>query len=164
MHLVRIATFVAAAALVLGAGAPARAIDSLTGTYEGKMSCKGQSGINATKTKADIKIDVLDAEVDLLQVTVLPVLPVGAVVELLVLGPLVKPDRAKIGGVDCTLERLAKSGIALQADAVIKPGSEKGTLKGSFFHYEGAASIVDVCTFAVKRTTTTAPELLGCPD
>jgi hypothetical protein len=163
MVLGRTGILAALAAFALGSGAPAQAIESLTGSYAGKMSCKGQSGVDATKSKQDITVEVLDSEVVLLQVTT-PPLPLGAVVELLVLEPIVKPDRAKVGGVDCNLTRLSKSGIALHADAVIKPGSEKGTLKGSLIRYEGKASIIDVCSFSVKRTSTTAPELLGCPD
>ena len=151
-----------AAAVALGTGAPARAIDDMTGTYTGKMSCKGQSGINATKSKADIGIDVLDGETPLLKVTTLPVLPLGDTVELVLGEPLAKPDRAKVGGVDCDLSEASKSGIAIQADVVIKPGSDKGTLKGSLIHYEGTLGIIDVCTFSAKRTSTTAPALAQC--
>jgi hypothetical protein len=156
----RIGTIAAAAVL---AAAPASAIDLLTGTYTGKMSCKGQSGIEATKSKSDITIDVVEGMGVLLQVKQGPIL-LAEVVEALVLESMAKPDRAKLGGLSCLLEAGQLSGIAFQADAVIKEGSEKGTLKGSLIRYESGASIVDVCTFSAKRTSTAAPVLAACPS
>lgn len=142
--------------------APAYAIDSLTGTYEGKASCKGVFGDVATKVKYDIEIRLSEQKDGVVMTTFFE----GAMGSDLYRSYHVevadKPDRAKIGGVTCTLATEADvTGIALQGDVVIKPGSAKGTIKGTYTLYS-APPILDACTFSVKRTSTAPPKVIGC--
>jgi hypothetical protein len=159
MTLRLLAPFAAAAAIGL-ASAPALAIESLTGTYEGKATCKGVFGDATTKEKYDLTIQILEAEGIVLTTRFgdLPNTDVfrGYVVEL------AKLDRGKVAAVSCTLGATDLTGISLQGDVVIKPGSANGTIKGSLTLFV-PPTVVDVCTFTVKRTATAVAKLEGCP-
>jgi hypothetical protein len=143
------------------AAAPASAIDPLTGTYEGKFSCKGSNAGTPTKAKGDATVLVSDGENVLMRVSENGT-PVGGDFILLHIEETVKQDRSKVAGADCGLLNVGR-GVALEADAVIKSGSEKGTLKGIYIRMGEKPSRIDVCTFTVKRTATTDPEVAGCP-
>jgi hypothetical protein len=149
------------AALVLSA-APARAIDSLSGTYEGKASCKGISGGDATKVKTGLTIRIVEGA----GITMTAAFT-GSMGGETLLGFHAeytgKVDRAKLAAVSCGLSSGNVDGVSLEGDVVIKPGSEKGTVKGSLTVYVADGNVIDVCTFSVKRTSNIAPKLLGCP-
>jgi hypothetical protein len=159
----RLGLFVAGLALVLGT-APARALDSVSGSYAGKMSCKGYSGGTATKTKLDITIDAIDGKGVGLQVKTAGTQIGQTIISPLLLEDTAKLDRAKLAGVDCATSPFSSVGMALQADVVIKPGSPKGTLKGTLTRRSGeGAGSIDQCTFSVKRTSTKEPLFAFCP-
>jgi hypothetical protein len=154
-----------ALALVLVlAAAPALALDDISGSYAGKMSCKGYSGGTAAKTKLDITIDVAEGKGVALQVKAGGAQIGETIISPILLEDAAKLDRGKLAGVDCATSFASSVGVALQADAGVKPGSEKGTLKGTLTRRSGVgAGAIDECTFSVKRTSTTVPVFELCP-
>jgi hypothetical protein len=149
-----LATFAVAAAL-LAAGAPARAIDDLTGTYTGKLACRTHTGAERpVKSKRELTIHVVDHEKDpVLYVQILAdETPVGATIHATRF-PDARPDRAKLAGADCGLNVYTQQGLAFQADAVVTPGSTKGALKGSLTVQRVEPLTADFCTFVAKRVS-----------
>ena len=148
-------------ALALALAAPAGAADVLTGSYAGKLSCKGLADGVAEKTKQDITIDVTEDIVGFnLQIRA-GATQIGDFVRGFVMDDSAKPDRAKLFGVDCDMNLVQLSNLTLIADAVAKAGSEKATLKGSLTDTTGKTRILD-CTFSVKRTSVTPAKFEGC--
>jgi hypothetical protein len=155
----RIATLVACAAVALAAAAPAAAIDDVTGTYEGKLTCRQISNGTATKVKQDVVVGLDEGKGGFVAVDVgsLATAIGGILVE-----DTAKTDRAKIVGVECGVTYLNTVGGALHADLVIKPGSDKGTVKGTLVVMDEAVPLGSLCTFTAKRTSTTPPKLDLC--
>ena len=154
--------YILAAAGLLAASPSARAADVLTGIYEGKLSCKGLDSGAATKDKQDVTMDVVEGK-GLVSIRITAgATPVGEVVRAFIVDDTNKADRAKIAGVDCGVEVVDMSGVVLQADAVVKEGSEKGTLKGTLTNSDFAGLDIEVCSFSVKRTSLTPPKFLFC--
>jgi hypothetical protein len=147
--------------LVLALAAPAGAAEDLSGSYAGKLSCKGLANGAAEKVKQDITIDVAEDIVGFnLQIRA-GATQIGDFVRGFVMDDAAKPDRAKLFGVDCDMDLVQLTNLTLIADAVAKAGSDKATLKGSLTDTTGKTRILD-CTFSVKRTSTTAPKFQGC--
>jgi hypothetical protein len=157
--------FAASTTLAIGlalAPVPASAIDLLTGTYEGKYSCKGSNNGTPTKSKGEATIAITEGKVSLLATLSEDATQVG-IFELLHIEETAKQDRSKIAGGDCGLLNVGR-GAALAGDVVIKPDSEKGAIKGTYIRMGAKPDRIDVCSFSVKRTATTDPMVLGCPE
>ena len=144
------------------AAVPALAIDSLTGTYEGKFSCKGSNAGAPTKAKGDATVAISEGVSILANVSENGT-PVGGTFELLHIEETAKDDRSKIAGADCGLLNVGR-GVALQGDVVIKTGGEKGTIKGTYIRMGEKPNRIDLCTFNAKRTAIADPEVQGCPS
>jgi hypothetical protein len=155
-----LATFALALGLVPATSAGAAA--SLSGTYEGKLSCKGLAGGAASKAKQDIVIAVSEDPIGFNMEIHAGATQIGADLRGFVMDDAGKPDRAKLFGIDCSMEVISLSSLTLIADAVAKEGSEKATLKGSLTDTAGKTQILD-CTFSVKRTGVAPPKIDGCP-
>jgi hypothetical protein len=152
----------AASTLALGlvlAAAPASALDTLTGSYEGKMTCKGIEAGSPVKEKQEIVIEVVDTKGVALRLLSNGV-QVGEVMTGRLAEDSAKADRGKLGGLSCSVDAFERLGSALVADAVVKPMSEKGSLKGSLTTL-GENGVVE-CTFTAKRTSTATPEFSFC--
>jgi hypothetical protein len=154
----------AGAALAVVAAAPARAIDPMTGSYAGKLSCKGYAGGTPSKSKHDATVVVVEGKTIRLLVTA-DGAPFGDTVSVFRLAHATKLDRAKIQGLDCPSTNSSSLSLTIEGDVVIKPGSEKGTIKGSLIRRDtlGMPAAIEVCTFTVKRTSTELPEVPPCP-
>jgi hypothetical protein len=154
-----------AAGLAIGAAAPAGAIDSMVGSYAGKLSCKGYAGGAATKSKQDATVVIGETKGGALMRISAGGAPLGETIFVFALADATKTDRAKLQGLDCPSTVGSGHNLAMEGDIVIKPGSEKGTLKGSLIRREagGMPAVIDVCTFTVKRTSTELPEVPVCP-
>jgi hypothetical protein len=147
--------------LGLALASAAGAAEDLSGSYAGKLSCKGLANGAAEKAKQDVTIDVVEDPIGFnLQIRA-GATPIGDFVRGFVMDDVAKPDRAKLFGVDCDMNLVSLSNLTLIADAVAKAGSDKATLKGSLTDTTDKTRILD-CTFSVKRTSPTAPKLLGC--
>jgi hypothetical protein len=152
------------AGAALAAAAPARAIDPMTGSYAGKLSCKGYAGGTPSKSKHDATIVVVEDKTIRLRISA-DGAPLGDTVAVFRLANETKPDRAKIQGLDCPSSNTSPQSLTIEGDVVIKPGSEKGAIKGSLIRRDslGMPAAIDVCTFTVKRTSTELPEVPPCP-
>jgi hypothetical protein len=145
-----------AAAVLIGAGEPARAIDDLTGTYAGKLACRTyEPGEKPAKSKRDVTIEVADiAEDPLVYLRIFAgAAPFGETIHVSRY-PDAKPDRVKLAGADCSFDVYSQEGVALQAEAAIPSGSEKGALKGTLSRQTQEPPALEICTFSAKRTAT----------
>jgi hypothetical protein len=153
----------AATALALGLAAPAGAIDNLTGSWTGKVSCKGSAAGAPSNSKNDLSISVVQTKGTHMRFAAGGV-ALGDPVVVYVLADATKADRAKTQGLDCGSGPESLATLTMQADVVIKPGSEKGTMKGSLIRRDASGSgLIAVCTFTAKRTSTELPEVPTCP-
>lgn len=153
--------FLAAAGLGLAVAVSAGAAESLSGSYAGKLSCKGLVAGAAAKSKRDITIDVVDG-VGFAAIQVKAgATQIGEAIRAFVMDDTGKPDRAKVFGVDCGFDVVSLENLTLIADGVAKAGSDKATLKGTLTDTTDQSQILD-CTFSVKRTTPTPPKFEVC--
>jgi hypothetical protein len=153
----RVATVAAFAAFAFAAS-PAAAIDNVTGTYEGKMTCRQIASGATTKVKQDVTVDVFEGKSNIgVDVGSVSTAIGGVLVE-----DTAKTDRAKLVGVECGVTFLNTAGGVLHADVVIKPGSDKGTIKGTLIVMDEFAPLGSLCTFTAKRTSTAEPDIEPC--
>jgi hypothetical protein len=155
----RVASIVAISAFVLAAAAPAAAIDSVTGTYEGKMTCRQIASGATTKVKQDVVVGIFEGTSNFIGVDVGDV---STAIGGILVEDTAKADRAKLVGVECGVSYLNTVGGVLHADVVIKPGSDKGTLKGTLIVMDELAPLGSLCTFTAKRTSTAEPVVDQC--
>jgi hypothetical protein len=157
----------AAMAWLLATAAPALALDSATGSYEGRIKCAALTGGAASTQKADVTIRVFDAGdgTVLMAVAASPVASTAAMSGI-VTGSATRPDRGKVGAVECSLSYSSTQGATVLLDVTIPPGSAKGKLKGTLIDLAAPATSTPVaaalCTFTAKRTSTKAPNFPVC--
>jgi hypothetical protein len=155
----RTAAAFAFSASFLAAASPAGAIDTVTGTYEGKMTCRQIASGETTKVKQDVVVDVFEGVSNFVG---LDVGDVSNAIGGVLVEDTAKPDRAKLVGVECGVTYLNTVGGVLHADVVIKQGSDKGTMKGTLIVMDEFAPLGSLCTFTVKRTSTAEPMVEPC--
>jgi hypothetical protein len=156
----RIALLALAVALALSA-APARAVESLSGTWTGKLSCKGTAAGNATKSKRDLTLRIVDGEG--VQISVLADgAVIGETVRVFLAEDAEKTDRGRIAGVSCDLDAFSLEGLSLSAEVVVKAPSGKGSLKGALYRLEPMGTVLEDCTFSAKRTDALPPKIEFC--
>ena len=163
MRVREIGALAGCAACVLLAGLPAAAIDDVTGTYTGKLSCRQMLAGAASKSKQEITVLVIagkgggiSLEIDAGATTI-----ADAVVAFLV-EDAAKADRGTLTGPECSLSAGNREGATVYADVVIKPGSEQGKLKGTLIGMDDVGGLAKVCSFTAKRTSTAAPPIIPC--
>src|SRR5512145_1153598 len=115
------------ALLGLLAGAPAAAIESVSGSYEGKLICKGIAAGEDTKDKSDVQIGILDDGAGNLVLSVSGLGPF----EGFVLGSMRKPETGTLSGVSCTLGIVDLAGASFHAEVKVKAGSPKASFKAT---------------------------------
>jgi hypothetical protein len=115
------------------------------------------------KAKHDLTVTVVETKGTRLRFVAGGV-ALGGTVPVYQLEDETKADRAKLQGLDCGSSVASLDQLALEADVVIKPGSEKGTIKGTLIRRHGDAipGSIAVCKFTVKRTSTELPEVPAC--
>jgi hypothetical protein len=151
------------AAAALAAAAPALAIDDMTGVYNGKASCRGYAGGVPTRSKADVSLSVAEDTTIRMLITFDAVL-IGGTIPVFRIADTAKLDRAKLQGLDCASNVSSNRSLTVVGDVVIKPGSEKGTIKGLLIRRNAEKpGAIEQCTFSAKRTSTELPEILPCP-
>jgi hypothetical protein len=161
MRLRTLATGAVALGLGMALATSAGAADDLTGTYEGKLSCKGLVAGAATKSKRDVTILVSEGKVGTSINVAADGASLGNPLFAFVMDDTGKADRARVFGVDCELDAIARSDLTIIADGVAKEGSEKATLKGTITDTTARGQILS-CTFSVKRTSAAPPTIVGC--
>ena len=152
----RIATCVLLGTL---AAAPAGALESLSGSYEGKLVCKGVVAGDFDKQKSEVDVGVFDDGAGGLT---LLITDVGTLIGF-ALTDTSKPDTGTLSAVNCTLDVSTLTGSALHAEVKVKAGSDKATLKGTLTRMNEGGSQSGLCDLDVKRVSTIAPKLSGCP-
>ena len=157
----RLARSLGFASIALALATAAGAADTLTGSYEGKLTCKGLVAGAPTKTKQDITIALSENKIGFAMRINAGATQIGEALRGDVMDDTAKPDRAKLFGVDCDMDLVSLRNLTLIADGVAKEGSDKATLKGSLTDTTGGTQILD-CTFSVKRTSATPPKFEGC--
>lgn len=150
------------AALMLLAGAPAEAIDSVTGTYAGKLSCHENASGAVSKFKQDVTVEILLVGAIFNLDILAGMTSVAESVRGVVVADAAKADRATLAGVDCILGAMTLRGTALDANIVIKPGSEKGTVKGTLIQLDSEGSTSRICSLTAKRTSTADLSVFEC--
>jgi hypothetical protein len=147
------------ALLGLLAGAPAAAIESVSGSYEGKLICKGVATGDFVKDKSDVEIGIMDDGAGNL---LLVISGVGTF-EGFVLGSMRKPETGTLSGVSCTLGIVDLEGAAFHAEVKVKAGSPKASFKATLTRMDLAGSSSALCTLKAKRVSTIPPKLTNCP-
>jgi hypothetical protein len=138
---------------------PAAAMENPAGTYTGKMKCDTLDAGVPVKAKSDVTIRlVLEKDSARLAIDVTG----GASFVSLATGRITenadKTDRGKFLGLTCTIGAVDPDGASVHADLVIKPGSAKGSIKGTVHvHRPGSQG---ACSFSGKRTSPTAEVFL----
>lgn len=163
MKLHRTALGIALGTLALAVGLPAAALDNLSGTYEGKLRCRQTVAGVTTKSK-QAAVVLVDQDMDgslALDVSASGV-PLAGVIFGRVVPDATRPNRGSLAAVECGLDVLSELGAMIHADAVVKPGSAKGSLKGTLIDLDASGSTVRLCTFKVKRTSTVTPPMSLC--
>ena len=137
----RLARSLGFASIAVALASAAGAADNLSGTYDGKLSCKGLVAGAPTKTKQDITIAVSENKIGFAMRIDAGATQIGQALRGDVMDDTAKPDRAKLFGVDCDMNAVSLSNLTLIADAVAKEGNEKATLKGSLTDTTGGIVI-----------------------
>ena len=143
----------------LAAGAPAAAIESLTGTYAAKVSCKaivaGERG--KLKFESDLEVSDLGGGQVLLHGTAL------GDFDGFLLADMARPDGGVLSALACPLNVGNQNGSVLAVDVKTKPGSDDASFKGTLVNLGEGDMRSAVCKITAKRTSTSAPKLVGCP-
>jgi len=139
--------------------APAGALESASGSYEGKLVCKELDGGQRDKTKQEVTLGVFDD---------------GAGEVLMQLGSLgtfagflltdtKKPETGTLSAVNCTLDETGLAGAALHAEVKVKAGSDKASLKGTVVQMDLPGEAAALCQLKVERVSPIPPKLPVCP-
>ena len=146
---------------VLGAllALPAGALESASGSYEGKLTCKQLAGGQRDKTKQDVEIGVSDngAGGVLMQIS-----DVG-LFEGFLLTDTKKPETGTLSALSCGLALPGLVGSALHAEAKVKAGSDKASLKGTMLRMDLPEGASGLCQLKAERVSTIGPKLPVCP-
>lgn len=140
------------------AGAPAAAIESVSGSWEAKLRCKGIQGGDLVKTRSEVTIGIADSAGDL----IFQISEVGTL-EGFLLGSMKKPTRGTLSGVSCGLDHVSGEGATLHAEVKVKPGSGKASFKGTLVRMGEGASVALICQVKAKRVADMTPMIPNCP-
>jgi hypothetical protein len=152
---------VLASSLVMGAllaAAPASALESLLGEWEGTLKCKATAAGVETKTKLAETVRVGSFEGNLAIRLV--------ETNLTFLGTAI-PDAQSaatgvVSAVSCDLGVATLTGGVLRGDAKTKAGSEKASLKLELILLELPTASSRSCRLTARRVSAVPPEGLGC--
>jgi hypothetical protein len=144
---------------LLLAAAPARAVENLTGTWEGTMKCAGIDNGAPAKRKQAVTIEILDdgAEGVLLEIVPLAQRFIGFVVAA---SP--KPEVGIVSAASCNFDIPGYRGDMIQGGVKTKPGSDKASVKLILLTMDEEVNAALVCKVSAKRTATAAPAIDVC--
>jgi len=162
--------------LVLAATTPALGLGDLTGTYEGKLTCKGTlDGLGAEKFESTGDLRVTQDASDRLWISLPDVFGILSEVRYrgVIASSAKSESKGEIAFASCFTGFTANpadpiSGEVGRAKASAKPASEKATLRGDarlFLHdtgTQGAVAEIYTCKLRYKRTATADPNVSGC--
>ena len=140
---------------------PAAAVESLVGTYEAKVSCKGLELGVPTHSKRTLSLRVIDIEAGVVELDFLEGAErqFGDLPFYVVVTPeAAKPEQGSASGVICNTSAGKNSGAMLTSDVTTKVGSDKVTLKGTL-QAIGGDEMSLVCQLKAKRVSAEVPAL-----
>jgi hypothetical protein len=142
------------------AAAPAGALDTPSGTYQGKATCRSIVGGVASKTKHEVTLNVAGAEVGVvLDMTGTAEFAATGSVDAVLAADAEKTDRGAFAGASCGTG--GGDATAVHGELVIK-SSGKASVKGTVLRSLGSADDVRICTFKAKRTSVSVPPIIPC--
>jgi hypothetical protein len=155
----RRAGWLALAALGGLLAAPAGALESASGVYEGKVVCKGLENGGRVKTKQDIEIAILDDGAGGVDMLAQPFGTFGG----FLLTDTKKPETGTLSALSCTLGLPGLFGSALHADLKVKAGSVKASLKATLVFMMESGDEATLCQVKAQRISSQAPMIVLCP-
>ena len=144
---------------MLLAAAPALAVESLTGTWEGTMKCAGLDNGAPAKRKQAVTIEILDDGDEGVLVEIVPLAQrfVGFVVAA---SPM--PQAGILSAASCSFDVPGYRGDMIQGPVKTKPGSDKAAMKLVFLTMDEEVNAALVCRVSAKRTATAPPAIDAC--
>ena len=141
------------AALLLLAAHPAGALEDLSGTWQGKISCDVIDGGFVTHISAEATVYMDDGGTGSVGVSVQTVgnffgrygVDVG------------DADHAVVQGASCGFDEADVEGAVLHADVKTKAGSTKASFSGTLIVLDGPGGSTSRCDLKLKRTSLQAP-------
>jgi hypothetical protein len=159
----RMSTRKAILAIGLGAAlsaAPALAVESLTGNWEGSLKCQTLDSGTTTKPKFDQTVVISDGGVDGIRVHLVST---KGIFEGFVVADGKKPANGQISVVSCDFSGTNLVGGVLQADVKTKAGDVKASLKGDLLLMDETNGIIESCSLSVKRVSLKGAAIPTCP-
>jgi hypothetical protein len=146
------------------AAGPASAIESLTGTWAGKLKCVGTLNGTPVKTNAPVTVTVSDGGPEGIAINV----PGGGGILFgFTVADTAKPLNGHATAVSCgEIDGEAPLfGAVAHLDVATKAApSTKASMKGDIIKLDDEANEAVICTLTAKRTDTTAPPPLLCVE
>jgi hypothetical protein len=150
--------FVLSLGIVALAAAPAAAVESLTGTWEGTLKCTGTDSGAPVKTKTDVTINVQDGDGVGLNIVGdgAPGIFFGFVV-----ADTAKPLTGILTGATCGVVENGEGGV-MHLAVKTKAGDVKASMKGDILLLDQEGGDAKACTLTAKRVNETPPAPLLC--
>jgi hypothetical protein len=130
--------------------APASAVESLTGTWEGTLKCQTLDSGNVTKSKVDQTVVIQDGGVKGIGLNL--VSTKGTFFGFVVADGK-KAENGQLSAASCAFNAPALAGGVLQADLKTKSGDVKASLKGDLLLMDEDNGIIESCSISVKRVS-----------
>jgi hypothetical protein len=140
------------------AASPAAALDDLTGTWSGSLTCDGATPSLFTRSKSELVIQIDDDPSGTAYVSIGD----GTYRVAVIPHPDV-PAKGRIAGPTCTYSP-ATGGRVLDLAVKAKDGSGTGTMRGTLMVVALNQPLTNLCKVKVKRVSTAIPTPIpGCP-
>jgi hypothetical protein len=135
--------------------APAAALESLTGVYDAKVSCKNLDSGVSQPYKQDEELALVDVGDGTARFSTMERTGLAYV-----LTETAKPDHGVLSGTSCDLRPDSLNGVILRLDVNTKPADPK--LKGTLILLGNDGSFSASCKFTAKRVSTGPLKVGGC--
>jgi hypothetical protein len=145
---------------ILALALPAAALDDLTGTYQGKLTCDSTNATENFRSSMDTAFYVDDANDGSAFVYINNTLIVFRVA---IAEPSETPDTGRFGGPSCGFT-FAAGGSLLHGAVRSKEGEDKASLRGVFVLNPLGGPALTSCSYSVRRTSRSIPDpITACP-
>jgi hypothetical protein len=141
------------------AAAPAAAVESLTGTWEGSLKCDRLDTGTVTKPKVDQTVVIQDSGVKGIAMNL--VSTKGTFFGFVVADGK-KAVNGKLSTASCAFNNPDLVGGVLQGDVKTKTGDVKASLKADLLLMDDENGVIESCALSVKRVSLEAGEIPLC--
>jgi hypothetical protein len=143
---------------LLFALAPASAVESLTGTWEGVLRCEVLDSGATSKSKVATTVQIVDEGPGVsIEIVSTDYLFVGFVV-----AQGAKPEKGVLSAASCAFGWDNLDGGTLQGDVRVEAGGAKASLRAQLTIMGRVQEIARSCTLTAKRVNTAAPDIIAC--